>query len=172
MWTELLLLALTFLALVPFVFGMAFSGEEINKVRQRCFVESRTVGSQMMLEAFFRLQNQRKNPDLQFVAITGLETADKVVCAGACKVWVMFLKKPAGSTVTAYVKASDHATAASGTAPEFELAIDKTEEHCLVFSGGLEQTVGWTVAAHTTSDGTSDSLVADAPVGFAVISAA
>jgi len=165
------LTGLMLLGLVPFVFGMAFSGEAIDKVRQRCFAEARTVGSQMMIEAFFRLQNQRGNPDLQFVGFEGLETADKVIVAGAGRVWMLFLKKPSGSTVTAYLKGSDHATVAAAAA-EVALAMDSTEEHCLVFSGGLAQTVGFTIGSHTTASGNTKSAAADAIVGFAVISAA
>ena len=160
----------TVLLLAPFVLG-AFSGEDINLTRQRILPVQRDAAVQIMMEAFFEAMVHEGNPDMQYVTFTDLENADEVILAGAGAVCMVYIKKPSGSTTTAYFKASDHATVTAAD-EEMGVAMDTNDEHVLCFPAGVPQTVGFTVGSHTTAAGNTKSQAADAPSGFVLLRSA
>jgi hypothetical protein len=139
-------------------------------VRQKALADTRNASSQSLLRTFFSFWAQQKgNADLEFKAISGLQTAD------AGKLHVLFLRKPSASTTTAYAKISDHATVAAAAA-ELVAALIGTgggnQEICQVYPDGLKFGTGMTIGSHTTASGNTKSAAADAPVGFAIVGAA
>ncbi|HEY3499445.1 MAG TPA: hypothetical protein VGK73_32370 [Polyangiaceae bacterium] len=153
---------------------MALTVENINLVRQRCFanLKGRHVAEQ--IKALFDHLNHAGNPDLQFVSLSG-STSDQIVADVPCKVYAIYLRKPAASTTNAWAKGSDSATTAAGTG-DVQLFLVGTsgggKEHMLSFPTGLPMTAGLTFATHTTLTGTTDSNAADQPTGFAIVGAA
>lgn len=154
---------------------MALTVEDANKVKQRTFADlrGRHIGEQ--LKAFWNHINALGNPDLQFVPISGLETADKVVADVACKLYGIYLRKPTGSTTDAWAKGSDHATVAAANGDIVAKLLGTGgggKEHLMSFPSGLLLGTGLTVGAHTTVNGNTKSNVADAPIGWAIVGAA
>ncbi len=97
-----------------FVVGMAFTAEGINKVKERTRWDSRRKPSiTTTLRALWQHFETIGNPDLQYVSFSGLETSDGVICAGACKLYALFIKKPPTSSVDSWLKGSNHATVAA-----------------------------------------------------------
>lgn len=120
---------------------------------------------------FQTLAQSRKNPDLQIVEFD-LQTsaaADAVIADAACKVYAIVVKK-ANATV-AFLKAADHASAASSTAEEWKTELNAASEVVMVFPGGWAQGTGFTLGSDTTSDGTTNSTAGDGPKGFVIIGA-
>jgi len=154
---------------------MALTVEAANLVRQRTFADLKGRHIAQQLKAMWDHINVLNNPDLQFVAISGLETADKVVADVACKLYGLYLKKPAASTVSSWGKGSDHATVAAAAADVAVILVGTGgggQEVLMSFPNGLKLATGLTVGAHTSVNGNSKSLVADAPVGWAIVGAA
>lgn len=153
---------------------MALTVESILNVRKRCYpmLKGRHIAEQ--LKALFEHLNFAGNPDLQFVALSG-STSDQVVADVACKVYAVYVRKPAGSTTDAWVKASDHATTAAANG-DFVLKLLGTggggKEYLAAFPTGLLMGTGFTLATHTTVNGSTDSNAADQPVGYAIVGAA
>lgn len=153
---------------------MALTVEELLNVKKRCYplLKGRHIAEQ--LKALFEHLNFAGNPELQFVPLTGA-TSDQVVADVACKLYAIYLRKPAASVTAAWAKGSDHATVAAGTG-DFQLLLAGAggggKEHMAVFPTGLILTTGFTFATHTTLTGTTDSNAADQPVGFAIVGAA
>ena len=143
--------------------------------KQKALPETRNPDSQSLLRTFFAYWAQHKgNGDLQFFAISAMQTADVVLSDVPGRLMVLFLRKPLASIVDSWAKISNHATAAGvagDLAVNFIGATGGGQEVCLVFPKGLIFSVGMTIGAHTTVGAAGKSLVADAPVGFAIVGA-
>jgi hypothetical protein len=156
---------------------MALSLIAASIVVRKALGQTRTPGVMLMLEKFFRevLNDQRKNEDLYYEAYSGLNSADQVIADAACKLFVLFGKKPAASTTDAWLKGSDHATVAAANGDvvaKYLGAGGGGREHVLIFPNGLSLGTGLTLGCHTTVSGNTKSAAADAVTGFAVIGAA
>ena len=92
---------------------MALTLENVNLVKQRTRWEIRKPGSSEVLKALWKHLEQLSNPDLQLVPLDYSGGADQVIADVACKLFALYLKKPAASTTDAWIKASDHATTAA-----------------------------------------------------------
>jgi hypothetical protein len=159
-----------------FVFGMALTLEGIVNIKERCRIESRRNPAVADgLRAFFKSMQQLGNPDLQFVAISGLSAADVVLANVACRLYGVFIIKPSASTVDAWFKISDHATVA-GTNPDVAVKLIGTgggnKSFFLNFGDGLQLGTGATAGSHTANNGNTKSAAADAPTGFGIVGAA
>jgi hypothetical protein len=157
----------------PVVFG-ALTLEDAHLSFQRLYPDARSVPLAEVIRCFKKVHAEHlKNIQLQVVAISGLDSADVVVADAACKLYLLAVKKPAGSTTTVYLKGSDHASA-QGANAELGLILvgSDTNWHTIFDPQGLPFGTGLTLDAHTTSSGTTKSAAADAPVGFAIIGAA
>ena len=154
---------------------MALSLEGINLVKRRARADTRSVGVAESLRSLFKHMENLGNPDLQLVAISGLESADKVVADAACKLYALYFKKPTASTTDAWIKGSDHATVAAANG-DFVAKLVGTagggRSYMPVFHDGLKLGTGLTIGSHTTVNGNTKSAAADAPTGFAIIGAA
>lgn len=151
---------------------MALSLEAPNAVRQRALAEIRKPKTQAVLKALFSYLAQHKGaPQLQFVSFAALAGTDVVIADAACKVYAIFTKKPAASTVAALFKLTDHATTGSGTAETVKFPMYTNAEDCVVFFDGLAMANGVTLLSHTTSDGTTATSAADRADGFVVVGA-
>jgi hypothetical protein len=155
---------------------MALTLTAALSVKQKTLSDTRNASSQSLLRTFFSYWAQHKgNADLQFVPITGLSSADLVLADVACRLHVLFLRKPAASTTSAWFKGSNHATTAAANGDIVVLLVGTgggDQEVCQIYPDGLRFTTGLTVASHTTVNGSTDSDAADAPVGFAIVGAA
>jgi hypothetical protein len=154
---------------------MSLTLENANQVKQRARSESRRAGQAAGLRSFWHYLEQLGNPDLQFVAISALQTADVVLANVACKLYAILITKPAASTVDSWFKVSDHATVAAAAADVVVKCLGTGgggRGYAVIFHDGLKLGTGATAGAHTAVDGNSKSLVADAPVGFAIVGAA
>lgn len=162
-----------FIALGASLLG-AITLEDINAVKQKTRGE-RKVGPTMALRSLWEFMQQIKNPDLQIVFFSGLETADAVIADAACKLHAIYIKKPPASTTNAWFKGSNHATAAAANG-DFTTFLVGTggggREYCVVYHDGLPLGTGLTVGCHTTVNGSTKSNAADAATGFAIIGAA
>lgn len=160
-------------SLLGLVFGMALTLEGVNRVKERTRFEARKPGVAENLRAFFQHLQQLSNPDLQFVAYSGLQSADKVIADVACNVYAIYIEKPSTSVVDSWLKGSDHATVAAANgdfvAKLLGTAAQAAKRHCVVFGDGLNMGTGFTLGAHTTVNGNSKSLIADAPTGFVIV---
>jgi len=154
---------------------MALTLENVNLVKQRTRWEIRKPGASEALRALWKHLEQLSNPDLQLVALNYAGGADQVIANVACKLYALYLRKPAASTTDAWIKASDHATTCSGNGDLVVKMIGTGgggQEHALVFPDGLKFGTGLTTASHTTVNGTTHSSAGDACVGFAIVGAA
>jgi hypothetical protein len=145
-------------------------------VKQKALSDTRDPASQSVLRTFFSYISQhRGSPDLQFVAISGLNAADVVLSDVALKLYVVLLKKPTASTTDAWAKISDHASAAAANGDWVSKFIGTSgggQELCAVWPAGMKLGTGATIGSHTTVNGSTKSASADAPVGFAIVGAA
>jgi hypothetical protein len=154
---------------------MAISTENANKVWQKVKIHLDAQAASPAAVAAFKtlkqvLSQDKRNPDLQVVVISDL-TADAVIADAACRVRGLYLKKQATAT-GAFVKASDHASATSATAPELLLELNEaSKESFLIWPDGWSQGTGFTIGSDTTSDGSTSTTSGDGPKGFAIISA-
>lgn len=154
---------------------MALVLESITNVKRRCIPEAKSVGSQAALRMLFEVMNDKhRNQDLKIAFFSTLSAADVVISDSPCKLYAVFLKKPAASTVDAWFKGSDHATVAAANG-DITAKLRGTAggglEHCITYPDGLPLSTGLTVASHTTVNGAVDSAAADAPTGFAIVGA-
>jgi hypothetical protein len=120
---------------------------------------------------FSHLAQHAGSPDLQFVPIDTLDGTTSVIADAPCKLRALYLKKPAGSTTAAFIKASDHASAASATAPALSIELPTNNEEILLFPNGLPFGTGLSMISNTTATDTTASAAADQASGFAIISA-
>ena len=91
-----------------------------------------------------------------------------------CKLYALYGKKPKASTVDAWLKVSDSASAAgvSGdVAVKFVGTGGGDQEHCETFNDGLKMANGATAGSHTTNAAATKSAAADAITGFAIVGA-
>jgi len=154
---------------------MALTLENVNLVKQRTRWEIRKPGSSEVLKALWKHLEQLSQPDLQLVPLDYTGAADQVIADVACKLYALYLKKPAASTTDAWIKASDHATTAAANGDLVVKMIGTGgggQEHALVFPDGLKFGTGLSTASHTTVNGNTDSNAADSCVGFAIVGAA
>jgi hypothetical protein len=152
---------------------MALTLTSALSVKQKALADTRNPSTQSLLRTFFSHWAQhRGNGDLTFVPISGLQTADVIAADVPCRVHVVMLRKPAASTVDAWAKASDSATASIADG-DFVMKFVGTngggQELCAVYPDGQKMAAGVTFGSHTAVAGATKSLVADAPVGFAIV---
>lgn len=153
---------------------MALTLEGTLAIVRRTRYESRKPGVAEALRSFFQHLAQLGNPDLQLVAYSGLNAADKVIADVACKVYAIFIQKPTASTTNVWFKGSDHATvaAANGDFTTFLVGTNGGgRQYCPVYHDGLPMTTGFTLGSHTTVNGNTKSASADAPTGFVIVGA-
>lgn len=150
---------------------MAISTQDALYAKRRAFSFPFTKSSSgLLVQALFSYLAQfKQNPDLQFVPFDHLTGSDTVIADAACKLYMLLLKKT--TTTAAYFKGSDHASASSSTAPEFELRQNTAEEDVMIFPDGLALANGLTISSDTTSDGNTGSSAGDGAKGFAIIGA-
>jgi hypothetical protein len=153
---------------------MALTLEGVNLVKRRTRMDTRNVGSAEALRSLWKHMENLGNPDLQFVAISGLDAADKVIADAACKLFAYFIRKPTASTTDAWFKGSNHATVAAANGDIVTYLRGTSgggRAYCVVYHDGLPLSTGLTVGSHTTVNGNTKSAAADAPTGFAIVGA-
>ncbi len=151
---------------------MALSLESPNLTRQRVLAEVRKPKTQAGLKALFSYLAQHKgSPNLQLVSFAALNATDVVVADAPCKVYAIYTKKPAASTVASIFKLTDHASTGSATAETLKFPMYTNAEDLIVFYDGLAMAAGATLLAHTTSDGNTGSNAADRADGFVIVGA-
>ncbi len=154
--------------------GMALSLGDINAVFRRARADSRAVGVAEALRSLSKHMQQLGNPDLSLVEFSTLGSTDKVVADAACKVFAIYMKKPAPSTTDAWLKGSNHATVAAANG-DFVTYLRGTSgggrSYCPVYHDGLPMGTGFTLGCHTTVNGNTKSAAADAATGFVIIGA-
>lgn len=154
---------------------MALVLSAYETIVRKMFGEARKAGTQIAYRAFKEIMNQLNNPDLKLVNFSGLETADVVVSDSACRVYAIFGKKPTASTTDAWLKGSDHATAAAANGDivaKYRGTSGGGREYLWIYPDGLPLGTGLTLGCHTTVNGNTKSASADAVTGFAIVGAA
>lgn len=153
----------------------ALSLESNLLVKQKTRADSRRSSVTENLRALWAYMAYLGNPDLQIVFYSGLETADVVVADAACKLHALYMKKPSASTTNAWLKGSNHASAAAAAGDIVHFLVGTGgggREYCPTYGDGLPFGTGLTIGCHTTNNGNTKSNVADAATGFAIIGAA
>lgn len=152
---------------------MALSLTKSVLVTQASRAESRKAKTQLFLQQLFQYLSQHKgSPDLQIVNFSGLQSASVVVADAPCRLYGLFLKKPTGSTVSVYAKATDdEATASVGTNSITQL-LPAEAEQLLTYPDGLPFEAGIVVRADTNPFTAGAPNAADRPSGFAIIGGA
>jgi len=153
---------------------MALTLEGIRKVIERTRNDVRKPGVPEGLRSLWIHMQQLGNLDLQYVAFSGLGSADGVIADAACKLYALYVKKPTASTVDAWLKGSNHATTAAVNGDVTAFLVGTSgggREYVLVFHDGLPLGTGLTVGCHTTVNGNTKSNAADAATGFAIVGA-
>lgn len=152
---------------------MSLSLTDINKVKAKARYDLKKPGVVEALRGLFKHMEQLRNPDLQFVPITG-SGADEVIADVGAKLYALYLRKPTASTTDAWFKISNHATTASANG-DLVVYLRGTDgggkEHCMTWNDGLPFGTGLTAASHTANNGAVASAAADQPTGFAIIGA-
>lgn len=158
---------------------MALTTEAANKVRQKTYMINRNPGVFYALKALFlHLACNKSNPDLQLVNISGYTNAsdgtnsnDQVLCAGACTLYGLYIKK-SGSTAV-FVKLTNHATTGTtdGTQDMGYKITTASEEDLFLFPSGRAFSTGLVVSQDTTATGSTCTLLANAVNGFVIIGA-
>lgn len=160
--------------------AMALSLTDINVAMRKIRGQARGAGLGIIARAMHEYFNLLNNPDVQFVAFSGLNSADAVIANAPCVLYLLWAKKPSGSTTDAWLKGSDHAStaAANGDVVVKFKGTDSNStslgnrEYAVTFPDGLVLGTGLTLGSHTTVNGNTKSASADAPTGFCVIGAA
>lgn len=155
---------------------MALSLESINLVKQRTRWQTRTPGAVEALRSLWKHMEQLGNPDLQFVFYDEAGQSGKVIADVPCKVYALYIKKPAASTVLAFLKlinATTVGTEAKGDVCIMQAAaVGAKKEFCIVFHDGLSFATGVTVASDKAVDNSTASEVVDGAAGFVIVGAA
>jgi hypothetical protein len=154
---------------------MALTLERALDVKKRTRMDTRKPGVTENLRALWKHMEALGNPDLQFVPLDYTGGADIVVADVACKLYALYVLKPAASTTDAWIKISDHATTAAANGDVVVKLLGTGgggRAYCIVFSDGLKLGTGATTASHTTVNGNTDSAAGDSANGFAIIGAA
>lgn len=157
---------------------MALSTENANLVWQKVDIALASLGANSEVVQAFKalkayLSQIKRNPDLQFVAISNL-TGDTAIADAACTLYGIFVKKQATATA-AYFKANDSATTAGGAngaamTDTIELNAASQQAH-LVVPAGRAMASGIAVASETTGAGGTDTTSGDGPNGFVILGA-
>lgn len=154
--------------------------ESSNRVWQRVAIALRgsNEASQQVFKALkLYLATQKGNPQLQFVSINGQtnasdsgNTANQVLCGGACTLYGLYLKKASGATAV-WFKGTNHATVATtdGTQTITEHSAQASEEIARAYVTGKTLATGLTVTEDTTATGSTLTLNANRFDGFAII---
>ena len=154
---------------------MAQTLENALNVKKKALGDTRTAASQALLRTLFSYLAQHKpGVDLQFVAISGLDTADVVLSDVAGRLYCVLLRKPAASTTNAWAKISNHATTAAANGENTYFLVGTGgggQEICECHPNGQIFTTGMTIGSHTANNGNTKSNIADAPVGFGIVGA-
>lgn len=151
---------------------MALSLQNPLLVFQKLLAETRKPKIQLLAKTLKSyLVQHRGNPDLQIVFFSGLSSGSTVIADAACKLVGLYVKKPTGSTTSAFVKGTDDEATASATAPAVSVELRTNQEEFLVFPDGIPMASGLTLRADTTAAGSTGSVTADQPTGFAIIAA-
>jgi hypothetical protein len=163
------------IAMILWSIAMVLSLTDPNTVFRKARGGGRSAATQEALRGLSQHINQIGNPDLQLVTFSGLETADQVIANVPCVLFAVYVRKPSASTVNSWLKGSNSTTAAAASG-DLVIFLQGTSgggrEYCPTFGDGLPFGTGLTIGAHTANNGSSKSLVADAPTGFAIIGAA
>jgi hypothetical protein len=151
---------------------MALSLQNPLLVKQKTLADTRKPKIQLLFKALFSYLAQHKgNPDLQLVPFALASSTSIVIADAACKVVGVYVKKPAGSTTSAFFKLTDDETTASATAGALLAELRTNNEELLLFPDGLAMASGVAVRSDTTSAGATGSVTADQPSGFVIIAA-
>lgn len=154
--------------------------ESSNKVWQRVAIALR--GSNEVAQQEFKalkmyLATQAKNPQLQFLPISGTisssdgtATASQVLLGGPCTLYAIYLRKASGATAV-WFKGSNHATTAGtdGTQVIAEQSAVASEDIVRCFNTGKVLSLGLTVTENTTATGSTLTLLANRFDGFAIV---
>lgn len=155
----------------PFALG-ALTLEDAHLSFQKMYPDARSVPVAEVIRCFKKVHAEfLKNPQLQVVALSGLESADGVIADAPCKVFLIAVKKPSGSAVTAFFKVSDNASTAAADGDLATMKLTDTNWHTFFDPQGFPMGTGATAGSHTANNGNTKSAAADAPTGFAVIGA-
>jgi hypothetical protein len=159
---------------------MALSVESANRVWQRvgtATAASNEATRKLLRELKLYLATQKNVQSLQFVAINGLvnssdsgNTASQVLCAGACTLYALVLKKATGATAV-WFKGANHASTATtdGTQVISEHSAAASEEICRIWPNGKALSTGLTVTEDTTATGSTLTLLANRFDGFVIL---
>lgn len=154
----------------------ALSLENINLVKQRTRWEVRTPGAVEALRSLWQHMESKGNPDLMFTAFDQRDNTETEITTEACKIYAIYFKKPPTSTVAAWLKLTDEASASNEAHADisFKLAAAVTapKEFCVVFHDGFSMATGVMLVSHTSNDGNTDSQDADSCAGFVITGAA
>lgn len=155
---------------------MALTLESINLVKQRTRWDSRTPGVSEALRSLWKHMEALGNIDLQFVPYDETGQVGKVIADVPCKLYAFYLKKPADSTVLAFLKLINASTVGTEAHGDITVilaaAVASKKEFCLVFHDGLTFSAGITVASDTANDGSTASEIADSCAGFCIVGGA
>jgi len=152
---------------------MALTLENVNLVKQRTRWDVRVPGAVEALRSLWKHLESLGNPDLQYVMFDQTGNAETVIADVACKIYAIYFKKPAASTVAAWLKLTDEASANNEAHADisFKLAaaVGAKKEFCVVFHDGFSMATGAMLVSHTANDGNTDSQDADACAGFVIV---
>jgi hypothetical protein len=142
-------------------------------VTQASRSESRRAKTQLFLKQLYSYLAQHKgSPDLQIVNFSALTSASVVVADVPCKLYALFLKKPTGSTVSVYAKATDDELTASVGTNSITQILPVAVEETLIYPDGLAFAAGIVMRADTSPIAAGAPNAADRPSGFAIIGGA
>jgi hypothetical protein len=152
---------------------MALSLEGAHFVKRKAVLENRAPKIAMLFKALFSYLAQHKgNPDLQYVAFAALTTTATVIADAACRLYALYLKKPAASTTASWVHGTNHASTAASTAATFRAYLPTSNEELLIFPDGLALSAGLVLISVTAAGGATESAAADRATGFGIVGGA
>lgn len=147
----------------------ALTLEDAHLSFQKIYPDAKSVPVAEVVRCLKKLQSEHlKGIQFQVVSISGMDSADKVIADVACKLYLIVVQKPSGSSTNAWFKLSDHASTAAAAA-DAALKLTDTNWHMIFNGEGMPYGTGITAGSHTTVNGNTKSAAADAPLGLAIV---
>ena len=157
---------------------MALSLEAANLVAQKAKLSApRAAKVQLGIKGILSYIAQHKgSPNLQFVNFTQLTSGSTVIADAACKLYAFFVSRPSSSTLSAFVKLTDHASAAQHAGDQdftFKVPASAVQNELYVWPDGFSLSNGLTITSDSSASTSSvDATTTSRPSGWAIVGGA
>jgi hypothetical protein len=157
---------------------MALTLESANLVAQKAKISApRAAKVQLGIKHILSFIAQHKgSPNLQFVNFTQLTSGNTVIADAACKLYAFFISRPSSTTLSAFVKLTNHASAAQHAGDQdftFLTPAAVAVNDLYVWPDGFSLGTGLTITSDSSASTSSvDATTTSRPSGWAIVGGA